>query len=354
MFKNLLKYILIIASLIYVQAAIILIYIGPITTFRVKHNLKHNPVDIVVSLTTTPYRIDTIKPVLDAILRQSIKPTRIYVNIPWRFKREDIEYVIPAWLKTYPNIIINRTKDYGPATKLIATLEKEHDPKTIIITVDDDQVYPKHAVRDLVKQYLFDSYSKNAVITGLGLNFLFFQDAELSHSPVFTGGTASSIVIGASSAAYKRAFFKDDIFLLTENVPLSCFLSDDLMISGYLLANKINIIKASGVFYNLPLIYLRKTLPSSFTKDALSNGANNKGTGGNETNYINCLMSLSEDRYNKINYKTAILAHNKAILDISDQQKIYMFIAYCYYQYYLPGLLKAIPFLEKIIIKTMS
>jgi hypothetical protein len=349
---NYFYYILITIGLVYLLIAIILIYIGPITTLRVKHKLKHNPVDIVVSLTTTPYRIDTIKPVLDGIARQSIKPTRVYVNVPWRFKRDDTEYVIPAWLKAYPNIIINRTKDYGPATKLIATLEKEHDPKTIIITMDDDQVYPRYAVRDLVKQYLFDDYSENAAITGWGLNFIFFQDNDMYYRPVTLGNENSLIVIGTSVVAYKREFFKDDIFLLTDNLPKSCFLSDDLMISAYLLVNKINIIKASGIFYNPALIQLRKTLPSSSTSDALQNGANNSATGSNETNYVDCLEFLSNN--NKSNYKKAILERSKRMLFISERKMLDMLVAHVYYKYYLPGMIRTIPFLRTIIMKTMG
>ena len=209
-------YLLITIGLIYLIPALILFYIGPITTLIVKHKLKNNPVDIVVSLTTTPYRIDTIKPVLDAIFRQSIKPTRVYVNVPYIFKRENREYVIPEWLKSYPNIIINRTKDYGPGTKLIATLEKEDEPNTVIITFDDDKIYPKHVVRDLVNQYLSDP-SSNKVITGQGSGILFLQDFDMA-SPypyvysIEIPNSNSLLVNGATAVLYKRIFFKEDIF----------------------------------------------------------------------------------------------------------------------------------------------
>ena len=127
--KKSIKNLLIIIISIYLLAIITLLYIGPLETIKTKIKLKNNPVDIVVSFTTTPYRVDKIQLVLNSIKRQSIKPNRIYVNIPWKFKRDNSDYVIPEWLKSDPNIIINRTKDYGPATKLIATLAQEHDPK---------------------------------------------------------------------------------------------------------------------------------------------------------------------------------------------------------------------------------
>jgi hypothetical protein len=46
-------------------------------------------------------------------------------------------------------ITVNRCDDFGPLTKLVPTLQQEHDPDTIIITVDDDQVYEPTLVRHL-------------------------------------------------------------------------------------------------------------------------------------------------------------------------------------------------------------
>lgn len=301
-------------GLIYLFVAVILIYIGPIRTFLVKSQIKKNPVRIVISFATTPYRIDTIKPVLDSIFKQSIKPNQVYLNIPFKSKVYDNkEYIIPTWLKHYPNVIINQiATDYGPATKLIPTLKREQDPNTIIITIDDDMVYPKHMLRDLVRWYLPGSYSSdyiaNAAITGIGQNILFvpsFDDIpryDLYVNGVVFGGDPSLMVIGMGGVAYKRKFFKEDIFSLLEGLPTSCFLSDDLMISAYLHANYIDIIKLSDVSYN-PIFseLLFRSLPTSLTSDALQMDANNKGMGSTPLNYGHCLAILP--KYDKTNYQ---------------------------------------------------
>ena len=355
MTKKLLKYviyIIIALVLFYLIALLVLFYIGPFTTLRVKQALKNHPTNVIVSLTTTPYRINKIKLVLDSISNQSIKPTKIYLNIPWKFKRDNSKYIIPEWLKSYPGIIINRTKDYGPATKLLATLEKEHDPKSIIITVDDDTLYPKHVVRDLVGQYLFDDSVKNSVITGSGLNLLYFLDNDLYLSRVTCANCASGLLMGVSGVAYKREFFKEDIFSLMENVPISCFLSDDLMLSSYILANNINIIKASGPSYNLVTMELFLHLPSSIADDALQSGANTLGTGANETNYIDCMLNLSQ--YNKDHYRKSFLARSKAMLSVSEKELLYKTFNYFYYNYYIKGMIRVMPFMEKLIIKTIG
>ncbi len=300
----------------------LLIYIGPYTTMKVKHDLAKNPVDIIVSLTTTPYRINKIKQVLDSVARQSIQPTRIYVNIPLVFKRDNSEYVIPDWLKKYPNIIINRTKDYGPATKLIATLEKEHNPEAIIITIDDDRIYHKHVIRDLAKQYLPNTYKVNykfnAAITGAGFYMLSDID-KLYLNEMLVEDRPSVIIIGTYGVAYKRKFFKNDIFSLFDDLPMVCFLSDDLMISAYLLVNHTTIVKISGVSYNQVAIREFFTLTDSHnTADALIKGANGLIFGSNEIDYGNCLNDLPN--YGKSNYQAAIYKRSRISYSIYHEE----------------------------------
>ena len=93
---------------------------------------------------------------------------------------------------------------------------------TIIVTIDDDQTYSKHMVRDLVKQYF---YRPEAVFTGFGLNFFFAPNHSMYAEPVVLDGSQSLLVVGAGGVAYKRKFFKNDIFLLLDNKPLNCFLT---------------------------------------------------------------------------------------------------------------------------------
>ena len=79
----------------------------------------------------------------------------MYLNIPSaseRFKGE--RYVIPPRLKQMSRVRVRRTEDYGPVTKLIPTLEEETDGATLIITADDDMVYPHSMVSTLLEAHL--------------------------------------------------------------------------------------------------------------------------------------------------------------------------------------------------------
>ena len=101
---------------------------------------------VIVTLTTIPSRLSFdheqgIKSCIASLVNQNYTDYEIYFNIPNINKITKEEYIIPDWLLEYDKIKIFRTEDFGPATKLIPTIEKITDPETIIIVVDDDLTY---------------------------------------------------------------------------------------------------------------------------------------------------------------------------------------------------------------------
>ena len=79
--------------------------------------------DVVVTLTTLPSRIDRIEPTLKSLLRQTIRPRAIRLNVPATSRREGSAYRVPERLRRLRSIAIVRVDDYGPATKLIPALQ---------------------------------------------------------------------------------------------------------------------------------------------------------------------------------------------------------------------------------------
>ena len=104
---------------------------------------------IVISLTTTPRRIKYISPMINSILDQTVKVTQIVLNIPEICKNE--KYIVPEKYKSIMNIITSG-KDYGPATKFIPTILREDDADTIIILLDDDTIYGKDFIENLLEE----------------------------------------------------------------------------------------------------------------------------------------------------------------------------------------------------------
>ncbi|RLN50038.1 hypothetical protein BBJ29_002749 [Phytophthora kernoviae] len=113
------------------------------------------PFRVVVSLTTTPSRLDKVMESVRSLVKQSLEPDQIYVNIPeGPMKRhpersyDDTE--MPAELqKLAPLVRVNRCVDDGPATKLLGALRLEKNASTLIITLDDDFEYPPELVASL-------------------------------------------------------------------------------------------------------------------------------------------------------------------------------------------------------------
>ena len=85
---------------------------------------------------------------------QSFDDYEIHFNIPDENKLTKEKYIIPDWLLEYPKIKIFRTEDFGPATKLIPTVERIVDNDTIIVVVDDDLIYHEQMLQAQVANQL--------------------------------------------------------------------------------------------------------------------------------------------------------------------------------------------------------
>lgn len=194
---------------------------------------------IVVSLTTTPHRINEIKPVLDFVLNENLPLKSLYLNVPYVFKRDNTPYVIPDWLQNDPRITILRPKDYGPGTKLLGTLEQAQlPPNAIIITVDDDITYPKNALLYLAYRA---KQRSNYAVGFSGMNPHYNKQGLIVIDSLFGIGLKTvardnayvAVLEGFGGIAYRRKFFDDTIFAI-EQAPRECRNSDDVYISYYL------------------------------------------------------------------------------------------------------------------------
>ncbi|KAL1530856.1 hypothetical protein AB1Y20_001750 [Prymnesium parvum] len=109
--------------------------------------LKGQPEDlllprIVVSLTTTRFRLSHLLPTLLSLLHQTLPPDAVVLNLGYDVTQ------LPSWLNHSLNgqIVVRWVKDEGPITKLLPTLRAESDPNTLIITADDDMIYQRRHI----------------------------------------------------------------------------------------------------------------------------------------------------------------------------------------------------------------
>ncbi len=105
---------------------------------------------VVVAMTSIPWRLAEIEPVVDAMLRQTWPVAAVYMSLPYVFGRSGEPYVVPEWMKTKPGLQLLRCEDMGPGTHLLNGLRVEREPGTYLVVVDDDHIYAPDLVENLL------------------------------------------------------------------------------------------------------------------------------------------------------------------------------------------------------------
>ena len=110
---------------------------------------------IYVSLSTIPQRLKNLNKSVESLLKQTRKPDKIFINIPFKYKRfsETIEdSQIPKFNTS--DVEVTRCEDCGPGTKLLGSLNK-FKKNSLVILADDDHTY-----EDYMIEKFFYFYSK--------------------------------------------------------------------------------------------------------------------------------------------------------------------------------------------------
>lgn len=184
--------------------------------------------EIIITISTSPKRLDNIKETLDSMLNQTIKPTKIFINVPHVFKRSNETYdnnKLENIQKLDSKIQINRCEDKGPITKVLETLKLITNPDSIIIIMDDDINYNNDVIEKLISEL---QNNPETVIAG----------NVFEHENI-------NIVEGYKSICFKRKIFKDDFYeFVNKSISyIHCYKSDDFIISHYLNKNNIKSIQ---------------------------------------------------------------------------------------------------------------
>jgi hypothetical protein len=111
-----------------------------------------NPANIIISLTTHSKRINEVHLTIESLFRQTQKAGQI---ILWLSQKKFNDKNIPLILRkqVQRGLEIRYCQDAGAYTKLLPIL-KIVDKKQLIITVDDDYIYPYYMVEHLYKTHL--------------------------------------------------------------------------------------------------------------------------------------------------------------------------------------------------------
>lgn len=105
--------------------------------------------EIIVSLTTHGRRLYEVYLGIESIMQGSVKPTRIVLWLSKDLQASPLPQTLLNQIDR--GLLIKYTEDIGPYTKLIPAL-KEY-PDSVIVTIDDDILYPFDTLEMLVSAY---------------------------------------------------------------------------------------------------------------------------------------------------------------------------------------------------------
>ena len=186
-------------------------------------------------MSTIPSRIKNINDVLKNINNQSVRPSKIFLNIPYKFKRFGDQNITNFELENINknNVEIIRCDDYGPGTKVMGSLTKIRKYDCVIL-LDDDHIYDLN----MCKIFL-EAFEKEQV------NYSFYLNKIFS---IKMGQCADGFLMNTLLLDDIEHFFN----YFVRNNP-NMFMDDDLWLAIYLQKEKKSIIK------NLILDYKKKT-----------------------------------------------------------------------------------------------
>ena len=110
---------------------------------------------IYISISTIPQRLKNLNQSVESLLKQTRKPDKIFINIPYNYKRFN-ETIKDNQIPKFDNSLVEvtRCEDCGPGTKLLGSLNK-FEKNSLVILADDDHVY-----EDYMIEKFFYFYSK--------------------------------------------------------------------------------------------------------------------------------------------------------------------------------------------------
>ncbi len=197
---------------------------------RIAEYLKSHKV--YVSLTTSPQRIQRIVTVLKTIDLDLV--SEIFLTLPHKFKnKESYPDPLPSEIVNFPKLkILRPEKDIGPITKIIPAIEhvKMMDPQSIVISLDDDTVYPIGIFGALVKYMVLNdvkvvgAWGQPAWYWGLHSSKVHFANACKEEG-------SCDVVEGFATIAYRAGAIPTDLMRQLVEADIRCKLGDDIVIN---------------------------------------------------------------------------------------------------------------------------
>ncbi len=173
---------------------------------------KNKSNDLIISLTSFGERVNDVHLTIESLFQQSLKADKI---ILWLAQKDFSEEDLPAILRLQQQRgleIAFCDEDLGPYTKFFYTLQKY--PDSLIVTVDDDLLYPHDMLDMLYRAYLKEPtyihcHRAHKIVFDQNGNILPYKKWEKST----TDTTPSNLIFptGVGGVLYFPGCFADEI-----------------------------------------------------------------------------------------------------------------------------------------------
>ncbi len=112
-------------------------------------------INFCVTLTTIPTRIKEITKTIESIEKQTLRPKKIFLNIPNNYYRFPKLKILNEDLKILNSELleITRCEDFGPGTKIMGSLSKIRNYDCVII-IDDDHIYNENFCKIFIEEFI--------------------------------------------------------------------------------------------------------------------------------------------------------------------------------------------------------
>jgi lipopolysaccharide cholinephosphotransferase len=191
--------------------------------------------EVIVTMTTSPLHLQKIVAVLSTLDYTNITKVNIVLPKTYGPNKEtynEIPKNLTKIMKDIPKIQILRVKkDLGPITKMLPTIMKTNDKKSIIISIDDDVAYPMGMINEFIYQKVL-KHKKYVLTMGQPMPFFYEVTNMNKHWPEIKNKKPFvDIVEGWSSVLYSPNIVNTKCMKKLSSLTKECFLSDDFVIS---------------------------------------------------------------------------------------------------------------------------
>ena len=210
---------------------------------------------IIISLTSFPPRISRVWVVIESLLRQSYRPDIIVLWLSKeQFKRIDILPKKLLKLQKYGLQIYIKDDDLRSYKKFIYTLRDY--PKDILVTVDDDIVYPTFMLKKLIelhKKYPQAICCHRALLMRSDKEGALLPYSEWTLLKKFYGPSNEIFQTSGGGTLYPPKSLHQEVYNvnLFKNI---CFTADDIWLNAMSQMQGVQIVKSDYYSHCLPII----------------------------------------------------------------------------------------------------